>query len=192
MRDETVSRNYAEALFDLAERHEGVEVYHDCIDEVAVLLDENPSFRKLMETPRVDAEDKKKVVKKAFASFPAPFVNFLLVTIDKRRQRLLSGIARSFGDLVDEHMNRVHVDVTLARPIDEETKGEVADRLSALLGKTAIPHVRVLPHIIGGIVVQAGDTIYDGSLRRRLERMRRQLNSATGAVAVADEPTLQE
>ena len=55
MRDETVSRNYAEALFDLAERHEGVEVYHDCIDEVAVLLDENPSFRKLLETPRVDA-----------------------------------------------------------------------------------------------------------------------------------------
>ena len=133
-------------------------------------------------------------MKKDFASFPAPFLNFLLVTIDKLRQRLLSGIARSFGDLVDEHMNRVHVDVTLARPIDEETKGEVADRLSALLGKTAIPHVRVRPEILGGIVVRSGDTIYDGSLRRRLDRMRRQLvaaGTASGASA-AGEPTLQE
>ena len=191
MRDETVSRNYAEALFELAQRHEGIEVYHQCIGTVAHLLDENPSFRKLLETPRVDAEDKKAVVRKAFASFPTPFVNFLLVTIDKRRQRLLSEIARSYGDLVDEHLNRVHVDVTLARAIDEETQGKVAERLSALLGKTAIPHVRVRPDIIGGIVVRAGDTIYDGSLRRRLDRMRKQLNSATGAPA-ADGPTLQE
>ena len=191
MRDETVSRNYAEALFELAQRHEGIEAYHGCIDTVAALLEENPSFRKLLETPRVDAAEKKKVVRKAFASFPAPFVNFLLVTIDKRRQRLLTDIARSYGELVDEHLNRVHVDVTLARPIDEETKGQVAERLSALLGKTAIPHVRVRPEIIGGIVVRAGDTIYDGSLRRRLDRMRRQLNSATGAAA-ADEPSLQE
>lgn len=191
MRDETVSRNYAEALFDLAQRHDGIEVFHECIDTVAALLDENPSFRTLMETPRVDAEEKKKVVRKAFASFPVPFINFLLVTIDKRRQRLLSGIARSFGDLIDEHLDRMHVDVTLARPINEEAKKKVADMLSVVLGKTAIPHVRVRPEIIGGIVVRAGDTIYDGSIRRRLSRMRRQLNSVTGSVA-ADEPTLQE
>ncbi len=191
MRDETVSRNYAEALFELAQRHEGVDVYGEAIQTVATLLDENPSFRILMETPRVDAAEKKDVVRKAFASFPAPFVNFLLVTIDKRRQRLLSDIARSYGDLVDEHENRAHVDVTVARPITEETKGRVADRLSALLGKTAIPHVRVRPDILGGIVVRAGDTIYDGSLRRRLDRMRRQLNSVS-AVAATDGPTLQE
>ncbi len=183
MRDETVSRNYAEALFDLAQRHDGIEIFHECIDTVATLLDENPSFRALMETPRVDAEEKKKVVQEAFASFPTPFVNFLLVTIDKRRQRLLSDIARSYGDLMDEHLDRMHVDVTLARPIDEEARNRVAEMLSALLGKTAIPHMRVRPEIIGGIVVRAGDTIYDGSILRRLSRMRRQLNSASGAVA---------
>jgi F-type H+-transporting ATPase subunit delta len=57
----------------------------------------------------------------------------------------------------------------------------VAERLSELLGKTAIPHVRVKPEILGGIIVRSGDTIYDGSLRRRLDLMRRQLVAAGSA-----------
>lgn len=191
MRDETVSRNYAEALFELAQRHEGVDVYQGYIQSVAGLLDEHPSFRVFLETPRIDAEDKKDVVKKAFASLPTPFVNFLLVTIDKRRQRLFTGIARSYAELVDEHHNRAHVEVTVARSITDDTKDRVAERLSVLLGKTAVPHVRVKPEILGGIVVRSGDTIYDGSLRRRLDRMRRQLTSASGVVD-AGGPTPQE
>jgi F-type H+-transporting ATPase subunit delta len=190
VRDETVSRNYAEALFELARRHEGIEVYEDCIQAVATLLEEDPSFRLFLETPRIDAEDKKDVVRKAFGELPTDFVNFLLVTIDKRRQRLLRDIARAYADLVDEHHNRAHVEVTVAREMSDEMKDRVARGLSDLLGKTAIPHVRVKPEVIGGIVVRAGDTIYDGSLRRRLERMRRQLTAASGAAA-AGEPTLE-
>ena len=68
--------------------------------------------------------------------------------------------------------------MTLARPVDEETKELVADRLSSMLGKEAIPHVRVDPGIMGGIIVRTGDTIYDGSVRRRLEGMRRTLMKA--------------
>ena len=192
MRDETVARNYAEALFELAQRHEGIDAYGQYIRTVASLLDENPSFRLFLETPRIDAEDKKAVVRKALGEFPAPMTNFLLVTIDKRRQRLLRQIARAYADLVDEHMNRAHVDVTVAREMTDETKDRVAARLSELLGKTAIPHVRVEPGIIGGIVVRAGDTIYDGSIRRRLARMRRQLVTAGASSRPGGEPTLQE
>lgn len=184
MRDETVARSYAEALFDLALRHEGLEAYGDGIAAVAALLDENPSFRLFLETPRVDASDKKDVLRKAFGGqLPANLVNFLLVVVDKRRQRLLRGIAREFHGLVDEHMNRAHVEVTVARALDEESLGRVAERLSELLGKTAIPHQRVKPEILGGVVVRAGDTIFDGSLRRRLDRMRRRLVAA-GAPSV--------
>ena len=179
MRDETVARSYAEALFELAQRHEGLEVYGEGIATVASLLDENPSFRLFLETPRVDAEDKKAVVRKAFDGKLAPdLVSFLLVTIDKRRQRLLREIARAYALLVDEHMNRTHVEVTVARRLDDASLREVAERLTGLLGKTAIPHQRVKPEILGGVVVRAGDTIFDGSLRRRLDRMRRRLVAA--------------
>ncbi len=179
MRDETVARNYAEALFELAQRHEGIEVFGQGIETVARLLDENPQFRTFMATPRIDAEQKKDVIRKAFGdSFPTNLLNFLLITVDKRRQRLLGEIAEQFKALVDEFMNRAYVTVTVAREMDEQTKSQIADRLSTLIGKTAIPDVRVKPEILGGIVVRAGDTIYDGSLRRRLDRMRRQLLAA--------------
>lgn len=176
MRDETVARNYAQALFDLALRHEGLAAYQSGIETVAALLDENPKFRLFVETPRIDARDKKEVVRKAFAdALPKGLLNFLLVVIDKRRQRILRDIARQFHALVDEHENRVHVEVTVAHDLDEATTAAVAERLGALLGKTAVPEVRVKPEIIGGMIVRTGDTVYDGSLRRRLGGLRRRL-----------------
>ena len=61
MRDETVARNYARTLFELATRHEGVERYQEGIDTVSQLLDENPEFRLFLQTPRITLADKKKV-----------------------------------------------------------------------------------------------------------------------------------
>ena len=179
MRDETVARNYAETLFSLAERHEGLAPFLAGIDLVSGLLDQDPNFRLFLETPRIAAEDKKAVLRKAFeGELPRQLVNFLLVTVDKRRQRLLRDIARQFRALVDEHEGRVHVEVTVARSMDDETHRKVTERLSGLLGAQAIPHVRVRPEILGGMIVRTGDTIYDGSVRKRLDGMRRQLLKA--------------
>lgn len=179
MREETIARNYAETLFELARRNDAVEEYDQGIETVARLLDENPDFRTFLETPRIEPAAKKELLGTVLGdTLPALLLNFLRVTVDKRRQRLLRAIAREHHLLVDEHLDRVHVDVTLARELDEDSMAEVGRRLTELLGRDAIPHVRVKPGILGGIVVRAGDVIYDGSLRRRLEGMRRQLLSA--------------
>ena len=176
MRDETVARPYAETLFALAERHEGLEAFGRGIDIVAGLLDQNPGFRLFLETPRIDADAKKELIQKVFSpELPPQLVDFLLVTIDKRRQRLLRQMAQHFRELVDEREGRAHVDVTVARQPDGATLDLLTRRLSDLIGATAVPHVRVRPEILGGIIVRAGDTIYDGSVRRRLDGMRRQL-----------------
>ena len=179
MRDETVSRNYAQTLFELALKHGQVEEYGGALATVADLLDADPRFRAFLETPRIEDDERKAVVRKAFGgALPRNVVNFVLVTIDKRRQRLLRGIAREYSLLVDVHFGREHVEVTLARQADEGTKKLVADRLTGVLGKQAIPHFRVKPEIIGGLIVRTTDTIYDGSVRRRLEGMRRRLLQA--------------
>ncbi len=180
MRDETIARSYAETLFDLAERHEGLDAFGAGIETVAKLLDEDPRFRLFLETPRITDVDRKAVVRKAFGGeLPKQLVNFLLVTIDKRRQRLLRDISRQYHALVDERMGREHVEVTMARPVDDELHAAISRSLSTLLGKKAIPHVRVRPEILGGLIVRTGDTIYDGSVRRQLEGMRRQLLEAS-------------
>ena len=176
MRDETVARNYAETLVALAERHEGIDRYGDGIGTVAKLLDESPEFRLFLETPRIASATKKQVLRTVFADrVPAPLLNFLLVTIDKRRQRLLPAIAREYRKLWDDHAGRAHVEVTVARPLDDGTFDGLSRRLSDLLGVTAIPHVKISPEILAGVVIRVGDTIYDGSLRRRMESIRQRL-----------------
>lgn len=179
MRDETVARSYAETLFELAQRHEGVEVFGAGMETVARLLDDDPQVRLFLETPRIADADKKDVLRRALGdSLPKNLLNFLLITIDKRRQRLLREIALQYHALVDENLGREHVEVTVARSVDDDALEMIARRLSTLLGKEAIPHVRVEPGILGGIIVRTGDTIYDGSVKRRLDGMRRTLMKA--------------
>jgi F-type H+-transporting ATPase subunit delta len=176
VRDTTVSKNYAETLFELGRKHDAIAEYGAALDAVARLLDEDPRFRLFLETPRIDDEERKAVVKRALdGKLPKNVVNFVLVTIDKRRQRLLREISRQHNQLLDAHLNREHVEVTLARDASHETEKLIAAKLSSVLGKEAIPHFRVKPEIIGGLVVRTGTSVYDGSVRRRLDGMRRKL-----------------
>lgn len=179
MRGETIARNYAEALFDLADREGTLEAYADALDQVAQLLDDAPELRLFLETPRVEKGAKKDVLRKAFEGrIPQHVLNFLLVVVDRRRQRLLTRMAQEYRALVDERLDRTKVEVIVARPMDDDEVSRVKGQLSAILGVEAIPRVRVNPDLIGGIVFKSGDTIFDGSVSRRLERMRRQLLAA--------------
>ena len=179
MRDETVARNYAETLFELARRNDSTQEYGDALETVAGLLEDVSRFRTFVETPRIDDEVKKSVIRKVLADrTPRHVVNFVLTTIDKRRQHLLREISQEYLLLLDDHLGREHVEVTVARPLDDTTAQMVSERLSKILGRQAIPHVRVKPEILGGLVVRTGDTIYDGSVRRRLEGLRRRLLTA--------------
>jgi len=176
VRDETVARNYAETLFELARRNESIQEYGDALGMVAGLLEDDSRFRTFVETPRIDDENKKDVIRKVFRDkAPKQVINFVLITIDKRRQTLLREISAEYLLLLDDHLGREHVEVTVARPLDDTTANVVSEQLSKMLGKQAIPHIRVKPEILGGLVVRTGDMIYDGSVRRRLEGLRRRL-----------------
>jgi len=177
--NETIARNYAGTLFELAQLNEGLEVFSAGMKTVVDLLDQNPSFKLFLETPRIADRDKKALLRRAFGPvLPRALLNFLLVTVDKRRQRLLGSIHDEFRSLLDDHLGRAHVQVTLARPLDAGALEDLSAKLSTLLGKEAIPHVRVRPAILGGVHLKSGDTVYDGTLRRRLKQLRRQLVSA--------------
>ena len=179
MRDETVAGNYAETLFELASRNESIQEYGDALGMVAGLLEDDSRFRTFVETPRIDDETKKDVIRKVFRDkAPKQVINFVLITIDKRRQTLLREISAEYLLLLDDHLGREHVEVTVARPLDDTTENVVSERLSKMLGKQAIPHIRVKPEILGGLIVRTGDMIYDGSVRRRLEDLRRRLLTA--------------
>ena len=137
--------------------------------------------------PRIADRDKKVLLKKVFGNaLPRPLLNFLQVTVDKRRQRLLGLMTEEFHALLDEHHGRTHVTVTVARELDPETLQDLSGKLSALLGREAIPHVRVKPAVLGGVHLKTGDTVYDGTLRRRIKQLRKQLVTAELPDAAAE------
>jgi F-type H+-transporting ATPase subunit delta len=179
VRDETIARNYAATLFEVADRRDGLERFGEGIGFVGRLLDENPDFRIFLETPKIALLEKKALVRKVFGdTLPPALINFLLVTLDRRRQRLIRAISREYHTLLDLRLNRERVEVTVARPLDDSAVSQLRTKLTALLGREAIPSIRVKPSLLGGVVVRAGDTIYDGSLRRRLDGLRRGLMTA--------------
>lgn len=179
MREETVARSYAEALFELGSRDDRREEYGAALESVARIVAENTDARLFLETPRIDAEDKKRVLRATFSDqLPKNVLNFLLVIVDKRRQRLLREISRAYQDLLDVHLGRTHVEVTVARRFSDEDVGALSRRLSRVLGQEVVAHVRVDPNVVGGIKLRTGDTVYDGTLRRRLDRIRRSLLAA--------------
>lgn len=179
MRETTVARNYAEVLFALGERHGEQTAMGTALDELVTALNADARLRRFLETPKVELAAKKGVVEVALRGrVPALFLNFVRVVLERGRQRVLGEIAHEYHALVDERLGRLHVRVTLAREPDERLEREIAADLSRTLGKRVIPHVRVDPRIVGGIVVRYGDRVMDGSLRRRLVSLRHRLLEA--------------
>jgi F-type H+-transporting ATPase subunit delta len=110
---------------------------------------------------------------------PRVLVRFLQVLVRNRRQMMIPEIAHEYRALVDEVEGRVHAQVTMAKePVGDE-RAAIARELTRALGKEVVPHVTVNPAILGGVVVRVGDTVMDGSVRRRLSLLRSRL--ATGA-----------
>jgi F-type H+-transporting ATPase subunit delta len=179
MQETTVARSYAEALLELALADGALEVYAEEVRLIADLMRRDADFRLFMETPRIPPAEKKRVVRRVFeGKLPTRLLRFLLVLIDKRRARLLPVIADEFSNLVDERHGRLKVEVTLASEADRAAKGALRERLSRVLGKDVLPRFSVNPRIIGGVVVRVGDRVLDGSVRHRLQELRRSLLKA--------------
>jgi F-type H+-transporting ATPase subunit delta len=172
MQDHTVARNYAEALLALGAKADNREGFGAMIRDVAHAMEQDETLRRFLESPRVSATEKNAVLGKAFEDrVPRLFLRFLFTLVNNRRQMMIPSIAREYADLLDEAEGRVHADVTVASSMQDADVQAVGARLSSMLGKTVVPHVTINPSIIGGVVVKIGDTVMDGSVRRRLERL---------------------
>jgi F-type H+-transporting ATPase subunit delta len=91
---------------------------------------------------------------------------------------MLPDVAVAYHDLLDAAEGRVHARVTVSRPYDAKATEALTAALSTALKKTVVPHLTVDERIIGGVVVRVGDTVMDGSVRRKLGKLRSALVSA--------------
>jgi len=176
MRDTTIARNYAETLLVLATRAEDLRGWGKMLSDVSAAMRENATLRLFLESPRISATQKSAVLGKAFQDqMPRLMLRFFQTLVQHRRQMLIPEISEEYLNLVDEAEGRIHARVTVARETDDAGRTAIAAQLSRMFGKEVVPHISVDPAIMGGVVVHVGDTVLDGSVRRRLASLRRRM-----------------
>jgi F-type H+-transporting ATPase subunit delta len=175
LRNETVARNYAEALFELGQRAGSAERYADLIDAVAAAVETTPRVEAVLMSPRVPKSEKSRILGAAMKDAPRDFVLFLQALVKRGRHRILREIAHEYMALLDQELKRVRAGVTLARKPDEKLRRTIEELLSRQMEKQVIAAYSVDPEILGGAIIRVGERVLDGSLRRRMTRLRRQL-----------------
>jgi F-type H+-transporting ATPase subunit delta len=175
VRTETIARNYAEALFDLAGRSGQADRYADLIDAVAAAIQSTPKVNAVLMSPRIPKAEKARFLGAALKGAPRDFVLWLQAVVKRGRQGILREIAAEYLRLVDQQQNRVRASVTLAKEPDEKLRRTIEDQLSRQMEKQVIAAYLVDPEILGGAIIRVGDRVLDGSVRRRMTKLRRQL-----------------
>jgi F-type H+-transporting ATPase subunit delta len=177
VRSVSIAANYAEALFRLGERSGQTEAYAGLITAVASAVLDQPLARAVMMSPKVTKAVKGEILARALPQAPREFVLFLQAVVKRGRQNLFGEIALAYRDLFDAKLNRVRAAVTMARMPSAALQQALVDALTEVVGKEVLAEFMVDPDLLGGVLVRIDDRVYDGTVRRRMTRLRRQLLS---------------
>jgi F-type H+-transporting ATPase subunit delta len=175
VRNPAVARNYAEALFELGEKTGDTVAYAGWLGALAGAVLASTRAEAVLMSPRVTKAAKVRLLEASLGGAPAEFVRFVAAVVKRGRQGMLGEIATAYEALVDAKLNRVRAHVVLAREADQATRKLVTRGLEKALGKVVLPTFSADPEVLGGAVVRVGGRVYDGSVRRRLIALRRQL-----------------
>lgn len=182
-----VANRYARALVDAlvkpsprAPAPPSVEQVVEHLRAVAALLRESAELREALATPSVPASKKRQVVDRiARAAAMPPLVrNFLLVLVSRRRMGALPHVVSAFEEMMDRHLGVMKVALVSARPLTEAQKEKLTQGLAAASGKRVWLDTQVDPGLLGGVAVQIGSMVLDGSVRGRLDALERRLSGA--------------
>ena len=179
MAGSSVANNYAEALFELGAKSGRLEEYGRLIEATAGALASSPEAQSVLISPKVTKALKSELVGRAVTAIGAPreFVLYLMAVVKRGRPNRFGDIAAAYAELVDHKLGRVRASVTLARKPDQSLEQSFVASLARTIGKDVIATFTVDPEILGGTVVRVGDKVYDGSVRRKLVRLKRLLLS---------------
>lgn len=175
----SLARRYAKALLEIGVRQQTYDALGRELDRTADVFAKSPELRTALENP-VFPLDKRRLVLDELArrlALSKTVRNFVMLLLEKGRIAALPDIARAHHALVDEHAGRVRATVTSARPLDPKLEARLKSALEKQSGKTVLLEKREDPSIVGGLVTQLGDLVYDGSVRTQLQQMREKLLS---------------
>ena len=175
-----INSRYARALADVAveQKLDGDKLAAE-LHSLSQALALSPELRAVLETPAVPASQKLRVLDAVASKVGATRVarNFLAVLVQNRRITALSEITHLFQVEMDERRGFSEAEVTSWRDLGEEEKRTLASSLEAATGKKIRARYHKDASLLGGASIRVGSTIWDGSVRGQLRRLKEQLST---------------
>ena len=181
MTSSAVVTRYANALADVVMGGSAVGIQPGDaaaqLNAFADLVRDTANLRNVLTTPSVSLTRKRAVISRLaeMQGMNRLVRNFLLVLSDHRRLDALSEVAAAFATVLDERLGFVRADIQSARPLQDQQQNALIAKISQLTGKSVRPAYSVNPDLLGGVVVNVGSKVYDGSVRGQLVDIGRRL-----------------
>lgn len=172
-----VARVYAEALLNAAEKVGSAQEVGDELDSIVRdVFGAKPEFELLLSSGAISRTVKEEVLLKVFQGRTSEILlNFLRVLNRHDRLDLIRAVRVAYNDIANARARRIHVQVRTAVPLEEDQRRKLIDNVRQVLDLDPILDERVIPELLGGLVLRVGDQLYDSSVRSRLVNLRNQI-----------------
>jgi F-type H+-transporting ATPase subunit delta len=176
MASDELIRGYAEALFRVVRAEGELDRVEDELFRFGKILEKNHDLRQTLSDQSMERAQRTKILEDLLEDkVSAHTLGLVTFIVAQGRGRHLPQILEELSTIAAEARNFVVAEVRSAVPLDETQRTELASALSKATGKQVEVKVLVDPSVIGGVVAKIGDTVIDGSIKRRLEQLREQV-----------------
>ncbi|GGC91064.1 F0F1 ATP synthase subunit delta [Vreelandella lutescens] len=167
----TVARPYAKAAFEYARDHQALDAWSQALAMVSAIVKDR-QVTGLLGSPKLSSEQKANLLVEMLSdNADDAFKRFLTTLADQRRLTALAAVADQFEHLRAEYEQRIDVTVVSAYKLDSKQQTKLANALKKRLNREISITTQVDKTLIGGVILRAGDTVIDGSVRGRLNRL---------------------
>ena len=174
----TTSREYAEALFQLAAQDNLIRETSDGVVTVESALLQMPEYRALLASPAIGKAERLAALDQAFrGKIPDILLAILRMMVSRGQMSAFSGMVRDYEELAREYRGEAVAVVTSAVPLTEAQTVALRQKLEKKLGQKITIQCREDPALIGGLRVEVDGRVIDGSIRNKLEEIKEVMNS---------------
>lgn len=170
----TSSKRYAQAVFQIAKDRNSLDEWQRDLKRIADLM-QYPEFVSLVENPKLPFELKAKLTREILGKINPLALNFAYLLIAKNKFKNAGQIAEEFVHLLNEYHGVKNAEIVTAIPIDDADKKKLTQRIETISGCKISTEFKVDSDILGGIIARIDGNLIDGSIRNRLEMLKKSL-----------------
>ena len=175
-------QRYAQAIFDLALENNQVEQWGEDLAVVAEVF-QDADFTALMKHADMSAVNKLAATATVLAGVNVMVRNLVDLLVSKNSVDAIARVHSGYTELLDRHLGRQRVEVTTAVPLESAEADRINSFVSGLIRSEVVLTAKVDESLLGGLVIQIGDQLLDGSTKARLEALRSRLHTEIAASA---------